>query len=155
MGALGEPRASGYTSPMLAIDDHVALPEEELQVSFARSSGAGGQNVNKVNSKAVLRFAVETSPSLPEGVRQRFLERFQSRITTEGEIVLMCDRHRDQAKNVEECRERLRAMILSVLTPPKRRRPTRRTRGSVERRLKAKARHGEKKRARGRPGFED
>lgn len=153
--AIGERPQSRYTSRMLPIHDGLAIPDDELEVSFARSSGAGGQNVNKVNSKAQLRFAVARSPSLPDGVRQRFLSRYQSRITTEGEILLTCDRHRDQAKNLEECRERLRQLILAVLFPPKPRRPTRRTRGSVERRLRAKAQQGARKRERGRSGFDD
>lgn len=140
---------------MLIVDEHLAIPEAELGWSFVRSSGAGGQNVNKVNSKAVLRFDVMSSPSLREGVRLRFLAAFANRTTSEGVLVLSCDVHRDQGRNVEECRARLQSMLRSVLHPPRARRATRPTRGSQERRLKGKSQHADKKRGRGRVGFDD
>lgn len=140
---------------MLVVDEHLIIPEAELCWSFARSSGAGGQNVNKVNSKAVLHFAVATSPSLREGVRLRFLAAFANRLTSDGVVVLSCDTHRDQGRNVEECRMRLQSMLRSVLHPPKGRRATKPTRGSQERRLQGKSQHADKKRGRGRVGFDD
>jgi ribosome-associated protein len=123
---------------MLAVHSNLAIPDDELRMTFSRSSGPGGQNVNKVASKATLHFAVRTSPSLPEDVRQRFLERYSSRITNAGEVVIHSDAFRDQPKNIQACRERLREMIVAVLRPPKKRRPTKPTKGSKVRRLKEK-----------------
>lgn len=114
------------------------IPAAELRLSFARSRGPGGQNVQKVASKAVLHFDVLHSPSLPAPLRQRFAQKYASRLTKQGELVLHCDQHRDQRRNVAECRQRLKEMLLAVLHPPRKRRPTRPTAGSQARRLKAK-----------------
>jgi ribosome-associated protein len=122
----------------LEITPSLKIPEAELRLSFARSSGPGGQNVNKVSSKAVLHFDVLTSPSLPPDVRERFLERFKTRVTNAGEIVIHSDEFRDQPRNIQACYDKLRAMVLSVLRPPKKRRATKPTRGSKVRRLKEK-----------------
>jgi ribosome-associated protein len=123
---------------MLAVNSSLAIPDDELRLTFSRSSGPGGQNVNKVASKATLHFAVRTSPSLPEGVRQRFLERYASRITNAGEVVIHSEEFRDQPKNIQACRDKLREMIAAVLRPPKKRRATKPTKGSKVRRLKEK-----------------
>ncbi len=125
------------------------VPARELEITFARSSGAGGQNVNKVNTKAVLRWPVRTSRAIPADVRARFVERFATRITTAGELLLSSDRHRDQGRNVADCLAKLDAMLEAVATPPRPRRKTRPSRGSVERRLEQKRAQSEKKRARG------
>jgi ribosome-associated protein len=122
----------------LHVAPHITIPDDELRLSFARSGGPGGQNVNKVSSKAVLHFAVATSPSLPDTVRQRFLERYKSRITNAGEIVIHSDEFRDQPKNIQAGYDKLREMIVSVLKPPKKRRATKPTKGSKVRRLKDK-----------------
>jgi len=131
--------------PMLIITRHLRIPDAELELTFARSSGPGGQNVNKVNSKAMLRWAVGGSPSLTEAVRQRFLQKFGNRLTTEGELVLSSQRYRDAPRNAHDCLEKLRTMLLGVAHPPKRRRATRPTRGSVERRLRGKRRRSSAK----------
>ena len=123
---------------MLPIHSSLAIPDDELRMTFSRSSGPGGQNVNKVASKATLHFAVRSSPSLPEDVRQRFLERFASRITNAGDVVIHSEEFRDQPKNIQACRDKLREMIRAVLRPPKKRRPTKPTKGSKVRRLKDK-----------------
>jgi ribosome-associated protein len=120
---------------MLAINSSLGIPDHELRMTFSRSSGPGGQNVNKVASKATLHFAVRTSPSLPEDVRQRFLERYASRITVAGDVVIHSDAFRDQPRNIQACRDKLREMIAAVLRPPKKRRPTKPTKGSKTRRL--------------------
>ncbi|MBI5498118.1 MAG: aminoacyl-tRNA hydrolase [Deltaproteobacteria bacterium] len=117
---------------------HVRIPAHELHFSYARSSAPGGQNVNKVNSKAILHFNAVASPSLPADVKARFLARYGARLTVEGEVVIAADTHRDQPRNAEACLERLAALIDAVLKPPRPRRPTRPTRGSVERRLREK-----------------
>ncbi len=126
----------------------IQLPQDELHFTYARSSGAGGQNVNKVNSKAILRWNPTTSRALREDVRDRFLARYRSKLTVDGEVVIMSDRHRDQGKNASDCLDKLREMIAAVLAPPKKRRATKPTFGSKQRRLKAKKEHGEKKRNR-------
>jgi len=122
----------------LEITPALKIPAAELRLSFARSSGPGGQNVNKVSSKAILHFDVERSPSLPPEVRGRFLAQYASRVTTAGEVVIHSEEFRDQPKNIEACYAKLRTMIQSVLRPPKKRRATRPTKGSKVRRLKEK-----------------
>ena len=133
---------------MLVINNQVRIPLAEFEITFARSGGPGGQNVNKVNSKAVLRWRARSSPSLPEAVRQRFLQRFASRLTVDGEMLVTSQRYRDAPRNAADCLEKLREMLLAVATPPKRRRATRPTRGSVERRLLAKRRQSSVKQRR-------
>src|SRR5216110_438936 len=119
----------------LGITPALKIPDAELRLSFARSSGPGGQNVNKVSSKAILHFEVLTTPSLPPDVKQRFIERYKTRRTNAGEVVIHSEEYRDQPRNIEACYDKLREMILSVLRPPKKRRATKPTRGSKVRRL--------------------
>jgi ribosome-associated protein len=130
---------------MLIVTRQLQIPLAEFEITFARSSGPGGQNVNKVNSKAVLRWPVRGSLSLPEAVRQRFLQKYGNRLTTEGELLVTSQRYRDAWRNSQDCLEKLRVMLLGVVHPPKRRRATRPTRGSVERRLQAKRRQSSAK----------
>lgn len=122
----------------LIISPNLTISDAELRLSFARSGGPGGQNVNKVSSKAVLHFAIATSPSVPDDVRQRFLTAYSSRITNAGEIVIHSDEFRDQPKNIQSCLDKLRDMLLVVLKAPKKRRPTKPTKGSKVRRLNDK-----------------
>lgn len=130
---------------MLVVTENIHIPAFELQWSFARSSGSGGQNVNKVSSKALLRFNVLYSPSLPDDVRERCLRHFQSRLTQEGDLLITSDRHRDRPMNMKDCLEKLRQMILSVAVPPKPRKKTKPTKSSQRRRVETKRRHSEKK----------
>ena len=116
---------------MLKVGANLSIPLDEFDLSFARSSGPGGQNVNKVNSKAVLYWTISTSPSVPPGVKQRFMAKYGKRLTTEGVLVLTCDEHRDQRRNIDGCMEKLADMLREVLVPPKPRRPTKPSRGSV------------------------
>ena len=141
-------REGGRTGPRLRI------AVKELRFSFSRSSGAGGQNVNKLNTKATLRWEVLESPSLPAAMRARFAARFARRISAGGELLLSSQRYRDQGRNVADCLEKLDAMLAEVAKPPTPRRPTRRTRASVERRLAQKQRRSESKRRR-RPPRDD
>ena len=134
------------------IPPRISIPDSEFQFTFVRSSGPGGQNVNKVNTKAVLRWPVAASPSLPPAVRDRFRTRYASRLTTDGELVLSSQRFRDQAKNRDDCLEKLRAMLEAVAVAPVRRRKTKPSRASVERRIEAKRRlSGRKQQRRQRP----
>lgn len=126
----------------------VRVPPDELSFSFVRSSGAGGQNVNKVASKAVMRWTPATSRALSPGVRERFLAKWASRLTVEGELVLSSDGWRDRPRNVADCVERLHAMIEAVRQPPKPRRPTKPSRAAKARRLDAKRAQSRKKRER-------
>jgi ribosome-associated protein len=140
---------------MLIVAPHLRIADNELQFSFVRSSGPGGQNVNKVNTKAVLRWSVRTSLSLPEDVRQRLLERYASQITGEGEILIVSQRFRDQRQNQRDCLEKLRALLATVATAPKRRRKTKPTKSSVQRRRTNKRVHSQKKQQRRRPSEGD
>ena len=123
---------------MVAINEQVSIPEDELSWSFARSGGPGGQNVNKVASKAVLRWRLSDNTTLPEEARARLRGQQRRRITTEGELLITSQEHRDQERNREECINKLREMVLKALTAPKARKATRPTRGSKKRRLAEK-----------------
>jgi ribosome-associated protein len=133
----------------------IRVPLDELEFSFARSGGPGGQNVNKVSSKAILRWRVNSTPSLPADVRDRFLRRFANRITTDGDLVLASQEHRDQPGNVAACLEKLRQMLIAAATTPKPRRPSKPTRGSKQRRRKDKQMQSSKKQSRRRPSGEE
>ena len=123
---------------MLLVNSRIRVPESEIEFTFVRSSGPGGQNVNKVNSKAVLRWGVSRSESLPVDVRARFLAKYKSRLTTAGDLIVSSQRYRDQGRNVADALDKLRAMLAAVASAPKKRMPTKPTRASVARRVKAK-----------------
>jgi ribosome-associated protein len=133
---------------MLVINRTLRIPSHELRWSFARSSGPGGQNVNKVNSKAILHWNAVGSPSRPPDVRDRLLRRYANRITVQGDLVLASQRFRDAGRNVADCLERLRTILADVAQTPKSRRATRPTRGSVRRRLTTKRLASQKKQSR-------
>jgi ribosome-associated protein len=132
---------------MLEVTPAIRIADEELNFSFVRSSGPGGQNVNKLNTKAVLRWSV-LSPALPEDVRHRFTARFATRINDHHELLLTSQRYRDQKQNLRDCLEKLSAMLRAVATAPKRRKKTRPTKASKERRHTAKRAHSLKKQTR-------
>ncbi|MEE9282101.1 MAG: alternative ribosome rescue aminoacyl-tRNA hydrolase ArfB [Myxococcota bacterium] len=134
---------------MLCVEPGLEIPLREFSFSFSRSAGPGGQNVQKTSTKVTLRWNVERSPSLREPVRRRLLERYARRITKNGELVLTSQRFRDQGRNVADCLEKLRGMLAEVARAPRRRKPTRRTRASVESRLEKKRRRATLKRRRG------
>lgn len=140
---------------MLHVNQSIQIPDSELEFTFARSSGPGGQNVNKVNSKAILRWNVQHSPSLPAPVRDRFLQRHGARITQDGDLILQSQKYRDQPRNTEDCLNRLREMLLEAARPPVKRRPTRPSRGSKERRLQDKKARSTRKKNRRRPSMDD
>lgn len=142
-------------SQTLKITRSVAIPLSEFNFSFARSQGPGGQNVNKVNTKATLRWRPQESASLPEAMRERFLARFGNRMTRDGELIVNSQRYRDQARNVDDCLSKLQQMLLEVATAPKSRRPTKPSRGSQERRLRAKQEASQRKQRRQSPRLDD
>jgi ribosome-associated protein len=140
---------------LLTINSRIQIPHEEFTFTFVRSSGPGGQNVNKVNSKAVLRWPITESRTLPPEVRQRFISRYGSRLTTAGELILSSQRYRDQGRNTADCLEKLKAMVSAVAVRPIVRKKTKPTRGSVVRRLEHKGRTSHKKQQRQRPAVDE
>ncbi len=133
---------------MLVINPRLKIPLREFQFTFARSSGPGGQNVNKVSTKATLRWPLLTSRSLPEPVRRRMLAKYGSRVTAQGDLLIRSQRFRDAGRNVADCLEKLRKMLAEAAVPPKRRKPTNPTKASARRRLDQKRRQSQKKRLR-------
>ncbi|KAA5546174.1 aminoacyl-tRNA hydrolase [Roseiconus nitratireducens] len=132
----------------LYVSQKLTIPANELNTTASRSSGPGGQNVNKVNSKITLRWSPHESAVIDPAWRDRFVERFANRINREGELVLHSDRFRDQAQNLSDVRYRLTEMLLEVRRPPKRRKKTRPTKGSLRRRREAKTQLSQKKQRR-------
>ncbi len=133
---------------MLKINSRIAIPDEELVERFVRSSGPGGQNVNKVATAVELRYDVASSPVLPEEVRARLLGRRDRRLTAEGVLVIAAQRYRTQERNRQDARERLAAVVHAATLAPKPRVATKPTRGSKLRRLSSKRERAEVKRAR-------
>ena len=135
---------------MIRVTPAIAIDEAELGWSFARSSGPGGQNVNKVETAVELRFDVRHSPSIPDWVRPRLEALAGRRLTLEGVIVIFAQEYRSQERNRAAALDRLVDLIRTAAAPVIKRRPTRPTRGSVERRLDSKSRRSTTKRLRGR-----
>ena len=139
---------------MLVVTDRIAIPDEEIRFEFARSGGPGGQNVNKVASKATLRWTPSANASMPPAVRDRLLRAVGGKLTVQGELLITSQKTRDQSRNIADCLDKLREIILAVSRPPKVRRPTKPTRGSQIRRVEAKSRRSDAKKLRKRPESE-
>lgn len=135
---------------MIQVSPRILIPDEELTERFIRASGPGGQNVNKVNSKAVLKWNVFSSLCLEETLRARLIEKLGTRINAAGEIVVTSDRYRDQGRNREDCVRKLHAWISEALYVPPTRKKTRLARSVRKKNLDSKRRHSDKKRSRSR-----
>lgn len=132
----------------MLIDEGLQIDDGELREEFVRSTGPGGQNVNKVATAVQLRWDVARSPSLPEPVRERLLRLAAPNITDDGVLVINARRYRSQERNRQDARERLADLVRQALRPPKPRHATRPTAASRARRLEGKRRRSDVKRLR-------
>ena len=133
---------------MLEITSEIRIPLAEMEFTFVRSAGPGGQNVNKVASKAVLRWRMGESEAISPEQKEKFSRLYPTQVTKDGEVVVMSQATRDAPKNRDDCLRKLKEMVEKAIRVPKSRRATKPTKGSVHRRLEAKARNSEKIRQR-------
>ena len=143
------PEARAMSDP-LRISSTVVIPEDAIAFRAVRSSGPGGQNVNKVASKVELRVDLARILGLGAAARERLTSLCASRLDAEGRLVVTSQRTRDQSRNLEDAREKLRIFVARSLVPPRPRRPTRPTKPSRERRLQEKRLRAERKQGRSR-----
>ena len=133
---------------MIRITNTVSIPGDELSESFVRSSGPGGQNVNKVSTAVELRFDVRASPSLSEPIKARLTRLAGHRMTKDGVLIIQADRFRTQDANRKDARDRLAELVLAATVVPKRRIKTKPTRASKERRVEGKKKRSDVKKMR-------
>ncbi len=132
----------------LYVNHRLTIPASELQVQYSRSSGPGGQNVNKVSSRVTLRWQVQDQPLLPPAWQSRLLARHGNKVTREGQLVLHSDRYRDQIRNLNDCRARLLQILQECAVAPVPRIATKPTISSKRRRVEGKRRLAQKKEGR-------
>jgi ribosome-associated protein len=135
----------------LIINESIQIPFDEFAITFVRSQGPGGQNVNKVSSKVVLQWPLEASQSLPQPVRERLLERARGYISKSGLLTITSQRSRHRQINREDCLKKLRVLILDAAQPPRPRKPTKPTRASIHLRRRNKEMTSIKKKQRSAP----
>lgn len=128
---------------------------KELSYTSSCSSGPGGQHVNKTESRVTLQWNLETTEALTDEQKTLVRSRLRSKLTTEGELLMSCQSNRSQIRNKEEVTERFLELIEKLSKPPKKRKKTKPSRASIERRLKRKKVRGERKQSRGKPGEDD
>ncbi len=133
---------------MLFVNDSISIPISEFQFSFSRSPGPGGQNVNKVNTKATMTWMLAGNESLPADVMNRLRVQCKNRINRAGEMVITSHRFRDQSRNVADCLAKLRELIAAAAIVPKKRKPSKPSKGSIRRRLDTKKKASDKKNSR-------
>ncbi len=138
----------------LAVNDSVSIPRSELDVRVSRSSGAGGQHVNKTSSRVEIFWNIPASRALTDEERVRLLDRLSSRLTTEGSVRVVASDMRSQLRNRDLAEERLAELVRRALVVPRKRKPTRPTRAAKEARLETKKKHSSKKRDRTNRSFE-
>jgi ribosome-associated protein len=136
---------------MISINDRYYLPEDEVTWSYARSGGPGGQNVNKVATKALLRWNLPANTTLPEDVKLRLRQQHKRHLTTSGEMIFISQRYRDQERNRDDCLDKLRQAVSQALVAPRPRKATRPTRSSRAARLRHKRHRTATKSLRRRP----
>lgn len=132
----------------LPITAAIQIPLAEIEVAYSRSSGPGGQHVNKTETRVTLRFPVASSPSIPEDARALMVERLAPRLTKSGELLVSSEEFRERPRNLEAAYERLQGLLRRSLQRDKPRRPTRPSRGAKERRLNEKRQTAERKKSR-------
>jgi ribosome-associated protein len=146
--------AAPLSGKLLAINDSLSIPRSELDVRVSRSSGAGGQHVNKTSSRVEIFWNIQTSRSLGDDQRARLLDKLSSRLTSDGSVRVVASDMRSQSRNRDLAEERLADLVRKALVIPRKRRPTRPTRASKETRLEKKKLQSRKKRERQRKSFD-
>jgi ribosome-associated protein len=139
----------------LVVGYGLSIPARELAVSFSRSGGPGGQNVNKVETKATVRFDLVHSPAVADWMRPLLLEKLGNKLTRAGELIVSSERHRERAQNLSAARARLAELLRAALVPEKERKATRPTAGSKRRHAVAKKRRSGHKAGRRAPGGDE
>jgi len=138
----------------IRVHEYLVIPATELEVSYARSSGPGGQNVNKVNSKVTMKWALHETQLLPQSVADRLRVLAKSRLIEDGSLQVTSQVHRDQMQNLRECMTKIQRLVLQALNPPKARKATRPTAGSNRRRLEEKSKRSKTKSNRSAGGWD-
>lgn len=144
-----------FNTAMLPINDKIIIADKHLRVSFVRSRGPGGQNVNKVNTRCQLTFDLLGCQVLDSAVKKRLALLAGRRLTDKGTLIIQSDRFRQQNRNRQQCLDRLRLLIQKALIPPKKRRPTKPTAASKRKRLEDKRRRSRQKSLRGKISLEE
>lgn len=139
----------------IRINRNIVIPNAELSESFVRSTGPGGQNVNKLSTKVELRWTPASSSAFSEAQREYLVQRLAHRIIESGELIISSDEHRTQGRNRDEARKKLAEIVRKALVRPKKRRPTKPSRASIKRRLEGKKRRSSTKKNRAKARLDD